>query len=156
MDSSSSLRIFLVVLVLILAANLIEIIIPPIFSSANFSYENYSEEDAFVVQRPIIDSTSKLKSKNIMAWVTAYSSEPEQTDETPFIAASGNYVYFGTAASNFLPFGTKFRIPEVFGSQIFIVEDRMNKRFNDRIDIWFPTKEEAKKFGKRYLKIEIL
>lgn len=89
-----------------------------------------------------------------MAKVTAYSSTTDQTDATPFITASGTMVRDGVAAANFLPFNTKIRLPEVFGEKIFTVEDRMKR--NDLVDIWFPTREEAMRFGVRNLKMEIL
>lgn len=91
-------------------------------------------------------------------WVTAYSSRPQETDDTPFITASGTYVRDGVAAANFLPIGTKFRIPEVFGDKIFTVEDRMNPRYNDVqiVDIWFEDHIDAISFGKKSAKIELL
>jgi len=58
-------------------------------------------------------------------------------------------------AANFLPFGAKVRIPKLFGETIFTVEDRMHKRFQDRIDVWFPTKAEAKRFGLQSTEVEI-
>ncbi len=88
--------------------------------------------------------------------ITAYSSSPEETDDTPFITASGNYVRIGTVAANWLPLGTAIRIPEIFGEQVFIVEDRMNRRHTDKVDIWFPNKGDALKFGKQIAKIEVL
>jgi 3D (Asp-Asp-Asp) domain-containing protein len=92
----------------------------------------------------------------IKVLVTAYSSSPEETDETPLITASGSYVRPGVVAANFLPFGTKVRLPEIFGDQIFVVEDRLHQNYNDRIDIWFPTKEEALRFGYQISEMEIL
>lgn len=89
-------------------------------------------------------------------WVTAYTSRPEETDDTPFITASGNYVYDGVVAANFLPLGTRIRIPQHFGDRVFRVEDRMHERFDKTIDIWFEDLDDAKKFGKRYATIEIL
>jgi 3D (Asp-Asp-Asp) domain-containing protein len=94
--------------------------------------------------------------KTLYVTVTAYSSTPDQTDSTPFITASGSHVYDGTLAANFLPFGTKVRFPDYSGDKIYIVEDRMHKRFSDRVDIWFATREAALKFGKRRLKMEVL
>ena len=88
--------------------------------------------------------------------LTAYSSTPEETDGTPFITASGSYVRFGVIAANWLPIGTAVRIPEYFGKQIFIVEDRMNKRHSEKVDVWLPTREAALNFGKRLTKIEVL
>lgn len=104
--------------------------------------------DSLVAQNPIIHP--------VQVWVTGYSSAPWQTDETPFITASGSYVRNGIAAANFLPFGTKFRLPEFFGDQIFVVEDRMHERYKKYVDIWFSTEKEAKNFGKRRSLIEIL
>src|SRR3989338_6396754 len=37
-------------------------------------------------------------------WVTAYSSSPDETDDTPFITASGGDVRDGVMAAYFLPF----------------------------------------------------
>lgn len=80
-------------------------------------------------------------------WVTAYSSTPEETDDTPFITASGTTVRNGIIATNLLPFGTKIQIPELFGERVFIVEDRMHRRKTNHVDIWMPTKSAAKIFG---------
>ncbi len=89
--------------------------------------------------------------------VTAYSSTPDQTDDTPFITASGAWVYDGIVASNFLPFGTKVRFPELFRDKIFTVDDKMHNRFTDtRVDIWFPDRESAKEFGIKETIMEIL
>lgn len=87
--------------------------------------------------------------------VTAYSSSPDETDDTPDITASGTKTRKGVAAANFLPFGSKVRLPEFFGDHVFTVEDRMNARFSNRLDIWFPSKEEAKRFGLRVTEVEI-
>jgi 3D (Asp-Asp-Asp) domain-containing protein len=87
---------------------------------------------------------------------TAYSSTPDQTDDTPFIVANGTFVHDGVVAANFLPFGTTIKIPEVYGDKVFIVEDRMHRRFQKRIDIWFPDRRSALRFGYKELKIQIL
>lgn len=100
-------------------------------------------------------ANSGVKEK-IRLFVTAYSSSPDETDDTPFITASGKHVADGILATNLFPFGTKARIPELFGEKVFIIEDRMHHRFRDRVDIWMPTKEDAKKFGKKVAEIEIL
>jgi 3D (Asp-Asp-Asp) domain-containing protein len=88
--------------------------------------------------------------------VTAYSSTPEQTDDTPFITASGKYVRDGIVATNLLPLGTKIKIPGIYGDRVFVVEDRMHPRKSQHVDIWFPTYTEAKTFGVKYTYIEIL
>lgn len=95
--------------------------------------------------------------KTITVVATAYSSTPDQTDDTPFITASGKHVADNIIANNMLPFGTKVRIPKLYGNKIFFVQDRMNKRMsNYQIDLWMPDRESAMKFGVRTLEMEIL
>jgi 3D (Asp-Asp-Asp) domain-containing protein len=96
------------------------------------------------------------KTEIVKTLITAYSSSVNQTDDTPFITASGSYVRPGIIAANFLPFGAIIRIPEIFGNQIFVVEDRLHERNGDRIDIWMPTEKEALEFGVKIGEIEIL
>jgi len=91
----------------------------------------------------------------IYVTVTAYSSTPDQTDDSPFVTASGTWVHEGTLAANFLSFGTRVRLPDHFGGRIFVVEDRMHPRFSNRADVWMETREAAKQFGIRRLKMEI-
>ena len=88
--------------------------------------------------------------------VTAYSSTIDQTDSTPFITASGTTVRDGIVACNFLKFGTRVRFPDIYGDKIFVVEDRMALKNSHKIDIWFLTREEAKQFGVKYLRVEVL
>lgn len=129
----------------------------------NYNYPT-NTGDSFLAQNRIItgasnfdeDNTPLTKPKVFKIWVTGYSSTPGQTDSSPYITASGNYVRKGIVAANFLPFGTKFRLPEIFGDQVFTVEDRMHARFQDRIDIWFQSEQDAKNFGKKWSKVEIL
>ena len=104
----------------------------------------------------LLGGTSPSMFENI-GWskITAYSSTPDQTDDTPFIMASGKHVYDGAIATNFLPLGTKVRFPELFGDKVFTVEDRMNRRFQDRIDIWMETRTEALNFGMRSTTVEV-
>lgn len=86
---------------------------------------------------------------------TAYNSLPEQTDSTPFITASGTHVRHGVLAANFLPIGTKVKIPALYGDQVFVVEDRMNPRYTQRVDIWMESYDDARQFGVRTIEIEI-
>lgn len=103
------------------------------------------------------NEAAKKAVKTIKVIVTAYSSTPEQTDDTPFITASGKYVEDGIVANNMLPLGTKIKIPELYGDKIFVVEDRMNQRKSGyHIDIWFPSYMQAKNFGVRTAEIEVL
>lgn len=86
---------------------------------------------------------------------TAYNSTPEQCDDTPFITASGTQVRPGVIAANFLPIGTMIKIPAYFGDQVFTVEDRMNPRYDKRIDIWMAEHSDARQFGVRTVAIEV-
>lgn len=88
--------------------------------------------------------------------ITAYSSTPDQTDSDPFTMANGKRVHDGAIAANFLPFGTKVRIPDLFGDKVFVVEDRMHGRFSKRVDIWMPNRQDAIRFGLRNATIEIV
>jgi 3D (Asp-Asp-Asp) domain-containing protein len=104
-----------------------------------------------------VASSAELPTKVIyQVHATAYSSSPEETDSTPFITATGAFVHDGIIAANFLPFGTRVRIPSLFGNKIFVVEDRMNARLVNSIDIWMPTKTAALQFGAVNTKIEVL
>ncbi|OGM89530.1 hypothetical protein A3J77_02040 [Candidatus Wolfebacteria bacterium RBG_13_41_7] len=103
----------------------------------------------------LADSGNKPQ-KVVKILATAYSSSIDETDDTPFITASGSHVRNGVLAANFLPFGTKVKLPTVFGDKVFTVEDRLKDSYNDRVDIWFPSKEEALKFGVQVTEMEIL
>lgn len=88
--------------------------------------------------------------------VTAYTSDPAETDSTPFTTANGTRVRDGVVAANFLPFGTRIRIPDYFGDKVFEVHDRMNVRYTQRVDIWMLKKVDARAWGVKNVKIEIL
>lgn len=101
--------------------------------------------------------TSGALPKRVMkVTMTAYSSTPDQTDDTPFITATGDHVADGIVAANFLPFNTYIQIPKLFGNKVFVVKDRMHPRFSDRVDIWFADRAAAMKFGIRTAEIVIL
>ena len=104
------------------------------------------------------ESTTGYKVVRVMKNVpsTAYTSRPEETDDTPFIAADGTHVFDGMVAANFLKFKTKIRIPELYGDKIFTVHDRMNKRYNVKVDIWMDDLQKARQHGVRHLTIEIV
>ncbi len=87
---------------------------------------------------------------------TAYTSRPEETDSTPFITADGSHVRDGIVAANFLKFGTKIRVPELYGDKIFEVHDRMNKRYWYKVDFWMADLQEARNHGVRYVTIEVV
>jgi len=89
-------------------------------------------------------------------WVTAYTSSPEETDDTPHVTAMGSKTRDGIVATNMLPFGTRVKFPSLFGEKIFVVEDRMHPRKKNFIDIWMPEKKEALRFGIAYADVLVL
>jgi 3D (Asp-Asp-Asp) domain-containing protein len=108
---------------------------------------------------PIINKRQPVKVVNMV--ITAYTSHINQTDDSPCITASGLDVCQRGAedivASNFnwLPFGTHIKIPELFGDRVFIIHDRMNSRYSQRVDVWMKSYSDAIKFGKKYAAVEI-
>lgn len=127
---------------------------------------NKQENQTLIGAENKLNSTDNASSSEIRVIssstriLTAYNSLPEQTDDTPCITANGfdvcEHWTEDTIAANFLKFGTKVRIPELFGDRIFIVRDRMNKRYSDRVDIWMKDKTDARVFGRKVAKIEIV
>ncbi len=104
---------------------------------------------------PLNPSSQPVRKLRVI--VTAYSSSPWETDEDPFITAAGTWVRDGIIANNYLPFGTKIKLPEIYGDKVFVVEDRMHwTKGNYHFDIWFASYGEAKSFGAKRTYIEIL
>ena len=105
------------------------------------------------------ESADRAPRKTMRVTVTAYTSTVDQTDASPCITANGlNVCERDTEdiiAANFLPFGTRVKMPEYFGDRVFIVADRMNARYTNRVDVWLKDRNDAKQFGVRYLEIEI-
>ncbi len=141
----------------------------PIFESkaqktdAEFNIHSDSNTELITVQNNSLLSISSPINpeprvvREIKVVITAYSSTRWQTDDTPYITAAGTWVREGIVANNLLPFGTKIRIPELYGDKIFVVEDRMNSRKGYyHVDIWFPSYWEAKNFGAPRTHIEVL
>ena len=106
----------------------------------------------------VIPAASKAPAtkKAYVVAATGYSSTPDQTDDSPFITAWGTHVRDGVVAANFLPFGTAIKIPDIYGDKVFIVEDRMNKRYTERVDVWFPDRQSALQFGLKKIRIEVI
>lgn len=125
--------------------------------------ENYSEilEIVYNVPENHLPKNEDIKiRKTSYHTMTAYNSEVGQTDDSPCITANGfNVCEHGvedTVAANFLRFGTKIKMPELFGDRVFVVRDRMNQRYTDRVDVWMIEKQDAMQFGVKVAKIEIL
>src|SRR6185436_7602190 len=66
----------------------------------------------------MLDESSLVVVKTMKVVVTAYTSTPDQTDDTPFITASGKHVAPDIVALNGVPFGTQLRIPALFGDEV--------------------------------------
>jgi 3D (Asp-Asp-Asp) domain-containing protein len=113
---------------------------------------------AMLQENSLAQVSSPQNPKQILkAIITAYSSTIGETDSTPFITAAGTPVRDGIVANNLLPFGTKIRMPDLYGDKVFVVEDRMHRRKGDnQFDIWFASHAEAEKFGAEITYIEIL
>lgn len=137
------------------------------FENAFGKPNNLTETSADYNQPLIVGETSFLATKvppinkqvvvsRMWLFMTAYSSTKDQTDSTPFITAANTPVRDGIVAANFLRFGTKIRLPTLYGDKIFIVEDRMNERYPYRVDVWMRSREEALQFGVRTAPIEVI
>ena len=98
----------------------------------------------------------RISGKIISVFATAYSSTVDQCDSSPFITASGTRVHDGTLAANFLRFGTRVKFPTLYGEKIFVVEDRMKPSALRKVDLWFPTRNEAIVFGVKRTKMVVL
>lgn len=114
------------------------------------------EEHAIAITSVAKTGAMHSGKSRLQAIITAYSSDEDQTDSTPFITASGERVRDGIVAANFLPFGTKIKIPKLFGEKIFVVKDRMAKRFGDRVDVWVHDRVAAKRIGVQKAEIVVL
>ena len=159
----------------ILAAFLVGTAVPVVLLAKNdekgYNFAYLSQKSFFNVSENtlVIKQTRGIKpriavlqddsnpSRVVRAVITAYTSTPDQTDDTPFIAASGKRVYDGMIAANWLPFGTKVKIPSVYGEKEFTVDDRMNARYGfGYMDVWLDSsKSEAFQFGIKVVDVEV-
>lgn len=143
----------------------------------NFNQEEIIRNESLVKEAAIDTEAAKITTETMIATpedaapatkilktsthtITAYNSEAAQTDDSPCITANGfNVCEHGeedTIAANFLKFGTKVQIPELFGDRVFVVRDRMNARHANRVDIWMKERSDALKFGVKIAKIQVI
>ena len=107
---------------------------------------------------------------------TAYTSSPRETDSTPYVTATGARTRLGILAVSrdllkVLPYGSLVKLEDLgrwqdgrdagrfnflFKDVLFVVEDTMNRRFKQRIDVWLPDRSLALKFGRRRLKVTVI
>ena len=104
-------------------------------------------------------SFERFEGRRVIVEISAYNAVAAQTDQTPCIAANGENICLesagNVAAANFLPFGTRFIVPEL-GDRVWEVKDRMNRRYRNNIDLLVDTTEEAKQIGRRKMEVIIL
>lgn len=115
----------------------------------------------------IILTTFSREEKESYSWKSlevrssAYNSVPAQTDDQPAVAAWGDTLKPGMKAvavsRNLIGLGldhnTQVKIEGLSG--IYLVKDKMNARYRNRIDIYMGTDViRAKEWGQKKLKIE--
>jgi 3D (Asp-Asp-Asp) domain-containing protein len=107
-----------------------------------------TSEKIIVRQEPVIVSKTETK---IIEWyyfvATGYSAN-DPTQGTDSLTSTGKKVYEGIIAVDpkIIPLGTEVEIKDL-GK--FIAEDTGGKIKGNRIDIYFNSKSEAEKFGKK-------
>ncbi len=95
---------------------------------------------------------------------TAYSSDVGQTDSSPFITATGSRVRPGVIALSrdllrTFPYGSRVTLQDSAGiltGRVFIVEDTMNVRMANTVDIWMGSRAQAYQWGSRTVRITAL
>jgi len=108
----------------------------------------------------VIDSGNTLYAGNkvyVKVSASGYSSSVAETDATPFTTAANTPTRLGVLAisrdllNEYTP-GAPFSFGDrahISGVGEFLVEDAMSARWTNRIDVWFPTREQAIHFGLR-------
>ncbi|WP_272700959.1 3D domain-containing protein [Desulfovibrio sp. Fe33] len=118
-----------------------------------------AEARRILVEEARLLQKAKNRSPVRTVTVTAYNPSTDQCDEDPLIAASMRKVRSGTiAVSRDLfdqgwVFGRKVRIE---GYGIFEINDLMNKRYHQRIDIFMWDESRAREFGRKNIKAALL
>jgi 3D (Asp-Asp-Asp) domain-containing protein len=108
---------------------------------------------------------------------TAYNSMVEQTNDQPFITATGARTRWGIIAVSRdmlgvnLPYGSLVRLTDLgtfahgrgagayqalLDNHIFIVEDTMHPRKTQQIDVWFAEYSQAVAWGVRRLRVDVV
>lgn len=116
----------------------------------------------FIVKPVTATSTDSLEiidvSSGVLREVTAYNSLPEQTDDTPCLAADGSDICLRfllgecLIAGNFAKFESKHYIDGI--GECTLV-DRMSSKYPDRVDLYMGYDlEAAKNFGRKKLLIK--
>ncbi|MBM1107103.1 3D domain-containing protein [Aurantibacter crassamenti] len=107
------------------------------------------------------NNTESYSWKPLEVKTSAYNSVAAQTDHEPNIAAWGDTLKPGmkciAVSRDLIALGlkhnTKVKIAGLSG--IYLVKDKMNARYNNRVDIYMGTDvKRAKKWGQKKLKIK--
>jgi len=134
------------------------------FEKLKGDIEKLSEQKVGVEKQELVE-VIKIESETIRE-VTAYNlGDQNQNWGDPCVGASNKNLCEKVAkgenicAANFVPFGTRLQIIADNGWEMTcVVEDRMNSRYSNRVDIamnlW--EKERALKFGVQRLTVRIL
>lgn len=91
--------------------------------------------------------------------VTAYSPRKQETDSTPFINACNKRVAQGTVAVSRDLWAAGFTCGKkvlIQGHGYFIVQDKMNARWENRVDIFFNRTKHAYRFGTQRLVVGLV
>lgn len=119
------------------------------FESKPLVFENHTKFDVPVAQAAAEEQETTIDAPEApkypyKAKLTAYNSVPEQTDDSPCIAAAGTNIceFEGcVVAQNGVKFGTKV---EIEGIGVCHVLDRKNARYgSDWIDIYFGGRDKV-------------
>ena len=112
--------------------------------------EDYSNLASSSPQNAVLDEPGHFR--DVHAIVLAYSSTVDQTDDDPFITASGEKVRDGIVANNCYAFGTML----IIDFKVYTVLDRMNERYGcEYFDIWMETRQEALDWGVKYIQVSV-
>ena len=115
---------------------------------AGKAWNEVANEKIITKQEPVIVNKTEIKTIEWYYFVATGYSANDPTQGTDNITATGKEVYEGTIAVDpkIIPLGTNVEIKDL-GK--FIAEDTGGKIKGNRIDIYFNSKTEAKKFGKQ-------
>lgn len=99
------------------------------------------------------DATYQHSSIYIPVTITAYTPRPQECDGTPYTTAFMTKIREGIVGLSMdleSDFGFKHGDEiTIYGFGTFVFEDRMNKRWKRRVDIFMFSLKEARQFGKK-------
>lgn len=130
-----------------------------------FHNDNVAAEENIAVETEKKPAKTPEIKKTIRVTATAYSSTPWQTDDTPCITSTGynvcnkteNIIAVSRDLVRSLGYHRQVMLPSLYGSEIFLIEDTMNARFVNRIDVHHGSTEDARNFGlKRNVELQVI